>query len=101
VNYIDEIARAICLIANRSLGGDSDFPLYRIYAVLALSTGTETTNENVHDAWAAWTAGRTDSHPCLVPYGELSPEAQELDTLYMLAIRTVATQLKNERRLPQ
>jgi hypothetical protein len=67
-----------------------DPSLLRLYAVLALTKGTGTTMEDVHDSWALWRAQTRPDHPSIVPFGDLPPEVQELDRPYMEAIRAVA-----------
>ena len=64
--------------------------LLRMYALLVLTTGTETTLENVHDAWSTWRDATRPDHPSLVPFAELAPDVQELDRKYADAIREVA-----------
>lgn len=81
-NYIDRLAAGI----------GADVPgcpqeLLRLYALLALTVGERVTLENVHDAWATWRCATRPDHPSLVPFGELSPEVQELDRPYAEAIR--------------
>lgn len=71
---------------------DLDPVLSALYALLALTKGTDTTLEDVHDAWAVWTAtvrGRPD-HPALVPFSELAIDVQELDRKYMTGIHAAA-----------
>lgn len=91
MNYIDELAHNIY---QRAHGGGApskeDGNLYRLYAVLALAKGTETTNEDVHDAWSAWQAETNPEHRSLIPFKELSPAVQEMDSLYRDAIRAAA-----------
>ena len=70
-----------------------DPALLRLYALLALTTGTETTLENVHDAWACWREATRPDHPALVPFADLAPDVQELDRKYAGAIRKVAASL--------
>lgn len=103
--YIETIATRIVRITDDSSTmcyldlTDGYASLFLIYAVLCLSKGEATTNEDVHDAWSAWAVnahplGRR--HHSLVPYAELSPEIQDLDTKFRDAIRLVAHQLKAE-----
>lgn len=92
VNYIDDLACKIYILSEgRPVAVDDDLTLYRIYAVLALAKGEDTTAEDVHNAWAAWTAGNRPRHRSLVPFSELSPEVQALDEPYVQAIRRAAT----------
>lgn len=90
MHYLDTIAAEIQRRSEGTPIHDSDLGLYRIYAVLALAKGLETTNEDVHNAWAAWTAAAAPAHRSLVPYDRLPPQVQALDTPYTLAIRQVA-----------
>jgi hypothetical protein len=85
VNYLDSLAVDIGLLAP-----SCPPELLRLYAVLALVKGTGTTLEDVHHAWSAWRAATKPDHPALVPFGDLSPEVQELDRPYAEAIRRVA-----------
>lgn len=64
--------------------------LFRHYAVLVLTTGVNTTNENVHDAWSAWQTETVPEHRSLVPFDELREEVQELDSKYRDLIIAVA-----------
>ncbi|WP_433520110.1 DUF7701 domain-containing protein (plasmid) [Nonomuraea sp. CA-143628] len=66
--------------------------LARLYALLVLSKGSETTMEDVHDAWSLWFEagdGRRD-HRSLVPFGQLPLQVQEYDRKYMNVIHRVA-----------
>lgn len=84
-NYIDHIcARLAALLP----GCDGD--LIRLYALLALVKGADVTNADVHDAWSVWAAVLRPDHQSLVPFAELAPEVQELDTKYADAIRAAA-----------
>lgn len=85
VNYIDKIVARL----EEKIPGN-DVALLRLYALLALTTGTATTLENVHDAWSAWRTATKPGHQSLVPFAELTPEVQEYDRKYMDAIREVA-----------
>lgn len=89
MNYLDELARRIHALAEP--GGEAptegDILLYRTYAVLALAKGAAVTNEDVHNAWAAWAAQYEPEHRSLVPYDELPEAAQRLDAPYADAIR--------------
>ena len=88
MNYIDAIARDIQKHTGAD-DGSGDLELYRYYALLALTTGIDTTNENVHDAWAAWTSSRRPGHKSLVPFATLAPEVQALYQTYTDAIKAV------------
>lgn len=84
-NYIDEVAARI-----GDLMPGKDIGLLRLYALLALTAGTRTTLENVHDAWAVWRAATRPDHPDLVPFAELAPHVQEHDRKHAEAVRAVA-----------
>lgn len=95
-NYIDRIAEQI---ADACDGLWSQMPddgrlLYRIYAVLVLSKGTETTRRDVHDAWSAFTAWERPGHRSLVPFDQLTPAVRELDQQFVDAIHAAARQLE-------
>lgn len=93
-NYLDKIAERIYWLCEPNEMYINDRELYRIYAVLCLAKGTEVTIEDVHHAWAAWTAGLRPQHKSLVPFNELTKEVQELDRKYMEAIHVVAKNLQ-------
>lgn len=83
--YVDAIVQAL-------LGKlpELDEGLARFYALLVLTTGFDTTRENVHDAWSLWRMEINPHHRSIVPFSSLSPEVQEMDTKYAIAIREVA-----------
>lgn len=85
VNYIDEIVARL----EEKIPGN-DVALLRLYALLALTQGVNTTLENVHDAWSAWRAATNPGHQSLIPFDQLTPEVQEYDRKYMLAIHDVS-----------
>lgn len=85
MNYIDAVAVRLGTVLD-----DCDEDLLRLYALLALTIGAEVTEEDVHHAWGTWRASTRPDHPDLVPFDELSPEVQALDTKYAEAIRAVA-----------
>lgn len=91
MNYIDKLAHEIWRLTdgrNQTIGGD--MLLYRFYALLCLTTGQQTTNEDVHDAWSAWKAHTMGTHRSLIPFDQLTEEVQELDTPYRDTIQDVA-----------
>jgi len=86
-DYITERAYAIYRLAE----GDGepnakDIALYRLYAVLSFAKGSETTAEDVHDAWSAWAVVDRPDHRSAVPFDQLTPEVQQMDDLYVNAI---------------
>lgn len=64
--------------------------LLDLYTLLVFTVGEDCTLDDVHDAWAVWKNGTMPEHRSLVPFSELSYEAQEFDRPYMDAIREVA-----------
>lgn len=72
---------------------DCDSDLLGLYALLAFTTGINTTLENVHDAWAIWRSRTNQDHPSLKPFRDLAPSIQVLDRKYAEAIREVARTL--------
>ena len=97
MTYIDRIACAIWV--HCSDPGDplnmpgNDAPLYRIYAVLALAKGQQTTLDDVHDAWSAWCVSDRPYHLAIIPFNELTNDQKEQDRRYMDAIHAVSRQI--------
>jgi hypothetical protein len=92
MNYIDALARRIYDHGKPTNPPDeSDMRLYRIYAVLALAKGKDTTLEDVHDAWSAWQADMMPDHRSLIPFAELSPQVQAYDQEYCDAIHACSS----------
>jgi hypothetical protein len=91
MSYVDELAHAIQRELPPDLvpGGDTG-SLFRLYALLALSRGSEVSREDVHDAWSAWMSDRDPGHPALRPFAELDAKTQQADQPYVDAIRKVA-----------
>lgn len=89
-NYIDELAEDIHNVAKPEGEEWNWQPLYRYYAVLMLAKGESVTDEDVHNAWAAWAANEDPHHRSLIPFHELSSAVQVLDEPYTEAIRNVA-----------
>ena len=87
-NYLDAIVAAL----DEKLPGHRP-ELLRFYALLVLTTGIDTTLENVHDAWSAWQTATRPEHRSLIPFNELTLEVRELDRPYMEAIVSVASDL--------
>lgn len=72
---------------------DLDPELAQLYALLAMTTGTQTTLRDVHEAWALWRNTTNPGHRSLIPFHELSHEVRELDRPYCDAIIEVARSL--------
>lgn len=100
MNYIEVIAKQIWQITEpedplpHQTNWDTWGPLFRIYALLALTTGTATTSENVHDAWSVWHCEIDENHRSLIPFNELSHEIQMMDDYWRDAIIEVAMDLE-------
>lgn len=91
--YIDEVAAMIYRKVNPEREYFDDRSLYRIYAVLCLGTGEQTTMSDVHNAWVAWKVIDNPGNPYNRPFSQLSPIAQEYDREFMQAIREVAQEI--------
>lgn len=90
MNYIDVIAKSIEYALPIGSRPESDAQtLYRLYALLALTRGLQTTLEDVHNAWSVWMAERGEQHESLVPFSALSQNVQLEDRTYMEAIHSV------------
>jgi hypothetical protein len=94
VSYVDEVRE--CL-AKELLGLEE--PLLDLYALLVLARGVNTTEKDVHDAWAIWRSRTDPKHPSVVPFGELWTDVQVLDAPYADAIVRVAERLWNDQWL--
>ncbi len=92
MNYFQDVVDAI-KIEIPDIADD----LAPIYALLVLVKGEETSMEDVHDAWSAWTNPKRPDHKSLVWFDELTPEIQEYDRKYMNHIHDVARDLQAVR----
>lgn len=94
MSYLDDVASAIrARVPARALPPGELDGLFRLYAVLALAKGDTVTDQDVHDAWAAWTQERDPLHAALRPFDDLDPETQAADAPYGDAIRAAAREL--------
>jgi len=93
-SYIDRIAVLIHRTAEPESNPLEYIDLYRYYAVLALIKGHSVTNEDIHNAWAAWCSEHEPEHRSLVEYDKLPQHIQDLDTPYTEATRAVANWLR-------
>ena len=75
---------------------EEDEDLIRLYALLALVLGVDTTDMDVHDAWAIWVQSIDPSHPSIRPFMELDPEIKALNEPYTKAIHRVAIAMAQE-----
>lgn len=71
--------------------GDNTERLLDLYTLLALTTGADTTSENVHDAWSVATSRADPQHRSLIPFDQLAPDVQAMDDKYRDAIVAAAT----------
>jgi hypothetical protein len=85
MNYVGEVFYTLKM----QLPGCAE-ELLDLYTLLAMTTGEDTTLENIHDAWAVWQNGIDPQHRSLVPFEELSKPVQELDRKYMEAVHLAA-----------
>ncbi len=94
-NYIHQIAQQIRtkVHPNEAIVIDKMTDLYYAYAVLALSKGSAVTDEDIHNAWAAWSAEHNPKHESLKPFSDLSAEVQSYDSKYTAAVHEVADSL--------
>lgn len=74
-----------------------DSVLALLYATLVLVKGTETTLEDVHDAWSVWASRYEPWRKSIVPMGELPEWVQEYDRPYMEAIHAAAKEVASCR----
>ena len=51
--------------------------LFRLYGLLALAKGLDTTAEDVHNAWVGWMVRRGEDRRSLRPFVELRAETQD------------------------
>lgn len=84
-NYVQQVIREL---AKRL--PDCEMDLIDLYALLALSRGADTTLKDVHDAWSLWRNTSKPDHQSLIPFDQLTPDVQELDRQYQLAIHEAA-----------
>lgn len=104
MNYLEKLAWEIFVLSGESNCDtfDEDKPLWLNYAVLCLVVGENVTNEDVHDAWAAYEIVHGNAkHKSLIPFNELTEEVQALDEPYRDAITKRAYLMGWERKEPQ
>jgi hypothetical protein len=91
MNYVDAAAERVKReLAPDLRPGERGEELYRLYGLLVLVKGQECTLEDVHDAWSTWMTIEQPDHDALVPFDDLSLEAQEKDRPYLSAIKRAA-----------
>ena len=99
MSYLDDLAKRIRdhapaagLLTGRLTTPKLD-SLFRLYAVLALAKGEAVTEEDVHNAWAAWRQDADEDHSALRPFEELDLAKQAQDSPYAEAIRSAVREL--------
>ncbi len=97
-NYIENIAQQIRIKVhpNEAIVKDKMSDLYYAYAVLALAKGKSVTDEDIHNAWAAWSAEHNPKNQSLVPFSDLSAEIQSYDSKYTAAVHEVAESIEQK-----
>jgi len=91
MTYIDRIANQIRdALPPKDRPGEHAEELYRLYALLVLTTGEATTLENVHDAWSTWMTAHQPHHESIRPFRQLDAGTRNEDRPYLNAIRSIA-----------
>lgn len=88
LNYVDKVATSIReRVSDQLLPDEQDTDdLFRLYGLLALTKGTETTAEDVHDAWSVWMVQRGKGHESVRPFAELDAKTRKEDLPFVEAI---------------
>jgi hypothetical protein len=91
MTYIDRIAEHVRSALPPQARPDRHAEeLYRLYALLVLVRGEDTTLEDVHDAWSTWMTVHDPSHQSLRPFRQLDTSTRQSDGPYLSAIVAVA-----------
>ena len=99
MSYLDEIAAQVrAALPPSTLPEEDAAALFRLYAVLVLVKGVDTSAADVHDVWAAWKAERNPADADIRPFEELDSRTQEADEPFGEAIRAVAQGISSTRR---
>ena len=97
--YLDEIAAQVRAASPPArLDEDDAATLFRLYAVLVLVKGENTSPADVHHVWAAWKAERDPADPDIRPFEDLDERTQQTDEPFARAIRDVAARIFTHRR---
>ena len=98
MTYLDTIAKDIRrAVPPAAMPDDDTSDLFLLYAVLALAKGEAVTREDVHNAWVAWMESKGEEHGSMVPFAELPLGTQGEDSPFVIAIRSVARNLRREQ----
>ena len=94
MTYLDEIAAEIeRRVPPDLLPDENTWPLFRLYALLALAKGVAVNAADVHNAWVVWMQDRDPNHRAMRPFAELDADTQASDEPFAQAIRAVAERL--------
>jgi hypothetical protein len=93
LNYVDAVREELAKHIRVGKG------LMRVYSLLVMVKGEETTLKDVHDAWSVninetWDRESNGQHWSLIPFEKLKPETQAKDQNYVDGIRETARILK-------
>lgn len=92
MSYVDDARQALTdELARR--GSECAPELVDLYTLLVLTCGTYVDLEDVHDAWAVWTAARRPDRRSLIPFDDLAADVQQLGSADRDAIRAAAEQV--------
>jgi hypothetical protein len=90
-NYIDSVRETL----SQQIP-DTAEELLDLYTLLTFVKGSAVTLEDVHDAWSVWRSRTNPNHKSLIPFGELTPEVQQLDQKYADAIIQTAQAVRTD-----
>jgi hypothetical protein len=90
-DFITDLAERIRASVSLQEDHPEDLRLYRLYALLALVKGADTTCEDVHNAWIVWMVEIDGSHDALTPFSQLSEEQREQDQPFVDAIHSITS----------
>lgn len=88
-NYVQQVIDPLT-VELRAIDPDPDPVLTRLYALLVLVKGVDTTLQDVHDAWSIYKDITRPDHRSLIPFNDLTPEVRELDRKYVDAVHRIA-----------
>jgi hypothetical protein len=93
-DYLTTLAERIRALIDPSAAPEHplDGRLFLLYALLALVKGSETTREDVHNAWVVWMLEVDEDHDALLPFAQLSESQRDQDQPFLDAIHQVATE---------
>ena len=96
--YLDEIAAQVRALSPPAQLEEADAEaLFRLYAVLVLVKGEDTSAADVHHVWVAWKAERDPADPDIRPFEDLDERTQQADEPFARAIRDVAARISTQR----